>query len=132
MLAVISLHVLVGFNKGDLNNGCTSVRGSIVILITATVSDAEVTSNSLGVSGPVVARAELSSDMAGVGKYYTMIYLSLNSTVMGKIRTQTSQAKVRTVPSSVMARVKYWVTWCTSQRTRMCSSCVTMQSRSRG
>ena len=97
-LAAIRFHALIGVKKGDLDNRCTSASGVIVILATATASDAAVPTGSLGVPSPVVARSESSSAMVGVATSCIVCRLALNSTFVGRIPRRMSRAKARTFP----------------------------------
>ena len=119
-LATIKFHVFIGVRRGDPNNGYTKARGAMVVLQTATVSDAAASSWSLGVSGPVVARAASSSMTVGVRTLRTVSQSGLTSMVVGSIPRRTSRVKASTVPPSGVALAKEGVMNCTPQSTRIC------------
>ena len=72
VLAVIIFHALIGVRKGDPKNVWTKARGAMVVLQTATVSDATASSLSQGVPGPVAYRVVSSSKMVGAGTSHTV------------------------------------------------------------
>ena len=71
-LAVIIFHAFIGFRKGDPNNGWIKASRAMVVLQTATVSDATASSLSQGVPGPVAYRVVSSSKMVGAGMSHTV------------------------------------------------------------
>ena len=84
-LVVIRSHSFTGVSKGDLSNSCTSASEEIVILLTATISDAAVSSGCLGVTGPVSIRAAPISAAMGVAKSWTFNQSALTFAVVGRI-----------------------------------------------
>ena len=72
----------------------------MVVLQTATVSEAAASSLSRGVPGPIASRVALISTIVGSGTSCTVSQSAWTSTVVGKIPRQTSLAKARTLPSS--------------------------------
>ena len=106
-LAVIKFHASIGVRKGDPNNRCTKARGGgVVVLQTATVSDSSASSRSLGVPGPVAARAELRSATVGAVTLCTVSNSVLTSTVAGSIPRQPFWVNYITVPSPGVACTK--------------------------
>ena len=126
-LAVIIFHAFIGFRKGDPNNGWIKASRAMVVLQTATVSEATASSLSLGVLAPISAKAESRSTMVGVRTSCTVSQSAWTSTVVGSIPRQTSLAKARTLPSSGVALAKEGVTYCTPQSTLICGKVVSTQ-----
>ena len=84
-IAVIIPHTLIGFRKGGPNNGWTKAIGVVVVVQTATVSDAVASSLSWGVPGPVAARAMSRSKTVGAGISNTVIQSDWTFMVVGRI-----------------------------------------------
>ena len=82
-LAVTIFHVLMGVRKGDPNNRWTKASKVVVVLQTATVSEAATSPMSRGVTGPISSRAALSSTMVRASTYYTVSQSTWTSTVVG-------------------------------------------------
>ena len=132
VLAVIIFHALIGVRKGDPKNVWTKARGAMVVLQTATVSEATASSLSLGVLAPISAKAESRSTMVGVRTSCTVSQSAWTSTVVGRIPRRTSLVKAITLPSSRVALAKEGVMYCTPLSTLMCGKGVSTQVISRG
>ena len=131
-LAVIIPHTLIGFRKGEPNNGWTKAIGVMVVVQTATVSDAVASSLSWGVPGPVAARAMSRSKTVGAGTSRTVIQSYWTFMVVGRMPMRTSLKKDRTLPTSGVALENEGVKYCTPQSTLMCGEGVFPQVSSRG
>ena len=91
----------------------------MVVLQTATVSDAAAFSLSRGVPGTVAARAALSSKTVGARMFHTVIQSDWTSTIVGWIFRQTSLANASTLLSYGVALAKEGMTYCTPHRNLM-------------
>ena len=89
-LAAIKFQGLIGFNKGDPNNGYIKDSGSMVVLQTVAVSDSLASSCSIDDPGPVTARAALIPAVVGAVTFHTVSHSGLTSTVVGIILRWTS------------------------------------------
>ena len=87
---MIKFHAFIGVMKGDPNNGCIKARGAMVFLQTATVSDAAVPSQSLGVPGYVATREASISMTVRDATSRTVSHSVLTSKIVGSIRRRTS------------------------------------------
>ena len=118
-LFVIRLHLLTREKKDDLGKGWTRERGAMVTLVTANVADTIVVLGGIATPEPVLAIAWSRYAIEGSAMSHTNNHSAFTSTVVSICPSRMSLMKVRTVPSSGVARLNYGVTHCVLQRILM-------------